>query len=86
MSSNATAIDDILYQFSTNTLSAQWHYSDPESKIQKAWYSVGTTPGGQEVSEIRDTSITSNQMSSVEVGQIRPDTSGTSLIMIKHIG
>ncbi|KAL5015119.1 hypothetical protein ScPMuIL_009389 [Solemya velum] len=75
-----TAASSVLYQSSTDTLSALWHYNDSEASVQNAWYSVGTVPFGQEVWTRQEVGISPNLISSVDVGQILPDTTGTTLI------
>ncbi|KAL5014713.1 hypothetical protein ScPMuIL_008983 [Solemya velum] len=76
VSPHLTAASSVLYQSSTDTLSALWHYNDSEALVQNAWYSVGTVPFGQEVWPRQEVGISSNLRSSVDVGQIQPDTTG----------
>ncbi|KAL5013969.1 hypothetical protein ScPMuIL_008239 [Solemya velum] len=75
-SPDLTAMPAVLYQSSTDTLSVRWHYNDSEAFVQNAWYSIGTVPSGQDVSQRHEAVISPNQISALDVGQILPDTTG----------
>ncbi|CAC5392346.1 unnamed protein product [Mytilus coruscus] len=65
-----------IYQKTVDSLSALWHYSDEESGIQRAWFSVGTYPFGGDVAPVTEVNITPNLQSSLPLSTIVADTSG----------
>ncbi|VDI79784.1 Hypothetical predicted protein [Mytilus galloprovincialis] len=65
-----------IYQTTIDILSAQWHYSDEESGIKRAWFSVGTYPFGADVAPVTEVNITSNLQSSVPLSTVIPDITG----------
>jgi len=65
-----------LYQKSVDSLSALWHYSDLESGIQRAWYSVGTYPYAEDVSPLTEVNVSSSLQSSLPLTTVIPDTTG----------
>lgn len=70
-----------IYQTTIDILTAQWHYSDEVSGIQRAWFSVGTYPFGADVAPVTEVNITSNLQSSVPLSTVIPDITG---ILILH--
>ncbi|XP_076076023.1 uncharacterized protein LOC143046845 [Mytilus galloprovincialis] len=75
---DATELEDgsSIYQKTVDSLSALWHYSDEESGIQRAWFSVGTYPFGEDVAPVTEVNITPNLQSSLPLSTVAADTSG----------
>ncbi|OPL20593.1 hypothetical protein AM593_04880, partial [Mytilus galloprovincialis] len=74
---DASEIEDgsSIYQKTVDSLSALWHYSDEESGVQRAWFSVGTYPFGEDVAPVTEVNITPNQQSSLPLSTVVADIS-----------
>ena len=68
-----------IYQKTKDSLSALWHYTDTESEIQRAWFSVGTYPNAGDVAPLTEVNITPNLQSSLPLSTVTPDTTGKIL-------
>ncbi|VDI54125.1 Hypothetical predicted protein [Mytilus galloprovincialis] len=75
---DASEIEDgsSIYQKTVDSLSALWHYSDEESGVQRAWFSVGTYPFGGDVAPVTEVNITPNLQSSLPLSTVVADISG----------
>ncbi|KAK3612537.1 hypothetical protein CHS0354_024514 [Potamilus streckersoni] len=72
-----------LYQRSTDSLTARWHYNDTEllendilDNIDDAWFSVGTYPFGDDIWNVTDMAVSTNLDASLPIGLIHPESSG----------
>ena len=79
--------NDVIFQLDESTLSAQWHYHDPElhnpdlyDNITDNWYIVGTSPYSNNLYDATYLDITENGERELEVGAVAPAKDGNGCL------
>lgn len=60
----------------TSTIYGQWSFNDTETAIERAWLSVSTYPGADDISPRSEVNISALGEGNLPLGAITPQTSG----------